>query len=1027
MSSATTINSLNTNKKTLLNIVSDSDVDNLTDTVVLDKYMLMNKLDAPSGEAVLYMANTLGQNSLAVVKIYRREDAIKQDVLQKLTELNSPYIVRIIEHGYYKSYPCVVMPYYKNGSLRGKTLDYEMMKDIVIPDVTAGLKYLHANGIIHKDIKPANLMISDDGMHINIIDFGISSARDEHVSVLITRTGMSPEYSAPETFNNVWVEESDYYSLGITLYELFKGHTPFQNSDSKDELAASASLQKIPFSSDFPIELVTLIKGLTYRDLSNRKDERNPNRRWTGREIERWLKGESLHVPGDVNYSVSKSLAKKGLNSFNISYNFKDSAGKIVELYNLVEFIDAFGTNWQEGKKHVGRGYVSKFFLDQNMQSIASTVADYSESEITDLTYSMLLTDLGYIANYRCFFWNSVKVDNIRMMSDILTDSMFNENSNLETEFNDIEQAISYWYEVNDKNTELDVVRKLHQVADVNSYDVKTRVTILCSFLNPDMPLKIRNTVYQNIKELMKFAGSIRTNQPQQYFGWIEQNFDEISRYAKCVDTTIAQTAERLVQEFVQEQKHRKEQKRLEVQKRREKSPIRNPVLNSPDDITVELINQISYNNLDTLAINYEFTRRLDLKNIFDWKGEQYWRGEQYRTNPFWRANKENKLKRIKFEIILGENVHSLASAFSFMEELEYVNLKDTSNVTDMSDMFRGATRFNQPIGNWDTSKVTNMSHMFAGAESFNQPIGNWDTSKVTSMNGMFSQAKSFNQPIGNWDTSKVTGMNGMFYGATSFNQPIGNWNTSIVTDMSEMFYDAKSFNKSIGNWDTSGVSDMSHMFYGASSFNQPIGNWDTSGVSDMSHMFYGASSFNQPIGNWNTSKVTNMRNMFAEATSFNQPIGNWDTSSVTNMNSMFKRAESFNQPIGNWDTSNVTDMSDMFRGATRFNQPIGNWNTSKVTNMVGMFSGAESFNQPIGNWNTSNVTDMYQMFSGAKSFNQPIGNWDTSKVTDMCQMFSGAESFNQSIDNWNVSYTTGASNMFSGAKSYHHPKPRCH
>ena len=251
-------------------------------------------------------------------------------------------------------------------------------------------------------------------------------------------------------------------------------------------------------------------------------------------------------------------------------------------------------------------------------------------------------------------------------------------------------------------------------------------------------------------------------------------------------------------------------------------------VLNSVEDVTDELISRIIDNDINSLTINYEFTG-------CDFNNPEYWRS--WRNNPFLTADKRKNLTNISFKIKLTPKVHSLACAFRGMEKLEYVNLEDTSNVTDMSEMFYGATSFNQPIGDWDTSKVSNMSGMFAWATSFNRPIGDWDTSNVTDMSKMFAEAISFNQPIGNWDTSKVTSMGGMFRDAYSFNQPIGNWNTSNVIDMEEMFSWATSFNQPICKWNTSNVEYMRKMFVMAKSFNQPIGNWDTSKVRDMSGM----------------------------------------------------------------------------------------------------------------------------------------------------------------------------------------------
>ena len=436
MSSKTLLNS--TKNKTIINNSSSSEVDNLTGTVVLEKYTLLNRISNPSGEAAIYMAinnispNASVQNSPVAVKIYRRKDAVKPEVLNKIAKLKSPGIVEIIDHGFYNGYPCIVMPYYMNGSLAGKTLSYDVIKDIVIPEVTEGLKYLHQNGIIHKDIKPANLMISNDGTHIHIIDFGISSAKDDGVSILITKTGMSPEYCAPETFNNVWVEESDFYSFGITLFELFKGHTPYNTSSDRGELAANASIQKIPFSLDFPADLINLIKGLTYKDLSNRNDANNPNRRWTWREIEKWLKGEKIPVPGESLSGNEISNSVSGTNEssafiFSKPYDFRNNQGKVVKLNNLSEFTEAFGLNWNDGKKHVGRGFASKFFIQQDMQNIASIIMDCEDAGVTDIAYAKMLVELGASTENYGLYWNSNRVDgNMKDLSDRLTEKLYN-------------------------------------------------------------------------------------------------------------------------------------------------------------------------------------------------------------------------------------------------------------------------------------------------------------------------------------------------------------------------------------------------------------------------------------------------------------------------------------------------------------------------------------------------------------------------------------------------------------------------
>ena len=214
--------------------------------------------------------------------------------------------------------------------------------------------------------------------------------------------------------------------------------------------------------------------------------------------------------------------------------------------------------------------------------------------------------------------------------------------------------------------------------------------------------------------------------------------------------------------------------------------------------------------------------------------------------------------------------------------DIKHISNWDVSGVTDMSELFKDLTNFNDDISNWNVSNVTNMSRMFSGAKSFNQDIGRWTVSNVTDMSNMFSVAESFNQDIGRWTVSNVTDMSRMFFYAESFNQDIGRWTVSKVTDMSNMFSYTKSFNQDISSWTVSKVTNMSNMFHYAVSFNQDIGRWNVSNVTDMSYMFGGTKSFNQDISRWNVSNVTNMTNMFSYAESFNQkykPIKNYSPS----------------------------------------------------------------------------------------------------------------------------------------------------
>jgi len=241
----------------------------------------------------------------------------------------------------------------------------------------------------------------------------------------------------------------------------------------------------------------------------------------------------------------------------------------------------------------------------------------------------------------------------------------------------------------------------------------------------------------------------------------------------------------------------------------------------------------------------------------------------------------------------------------------------DTSEVTDMSDLFLNATEFNSDIGNWDVSNVITMKGMFDCASCFDQYIGDWNVSRVEDMSEMFSSVEEliFNQDISKWDVSNVRNMSGMFAGSKKFNQQINNWDVEKVENMSFMFQDAESFNQDISKWKVSQVINMSGMFTNAFMFNQNIGKWDVRNVRDMTHMFNGAKSFNEPIFDWDVSSVDDMKFMFTNASNFNQDLNAWDIRNVRDMSGIFAYTQMKYSNIERWDLSNVEKKENMFYG----------------------------------------------------------------------------------------------------------------
>ena len=296
-----------------------------------------------------------------------------------------------------------------------------------------------------------------------------------------------------------------------------------------------------------------------------------------------------------------------------------------------------------------------------------------------------------------------------------------------------------------------------------------------------------------------------------------------------------------------------------------------------------------------------------------------------------------------KGKVIANENSGYVFYDFRGVKEINFDNNYDTSNATNMTNLFRNCTSLTEiDLSSFDTSNVTDMSDLFTMWKNQNldnnlQKIifgSNFNTSKVTTMRSMFTNCnKLIELDLSGFDTSNVTDMFQMFIGCSSLTDlNVSNFNTSKVTNMQGMFSECINLTElNLSNFDTSNVTNMKYML--------SMGTADS--VENVN-----VKLKRLDVSNFNTSNVTDMSFMFAYNKSLEEIKGleNFDTSNVVNMNAMFSRLQSIKElNLCSFNTSNVTDMRYMFDWTFCLEHVyvgIG-WNTNNVVNNKYMWSSS--------------------------------------------------------------------------------------
>lgn len=251
----------------------------------LSGYILQNIL-GKGGAATVYRALHIGERLEVAVKIIHAHFAEDREAVMRFqregwtaSKLQHPNIVPVLEYGEEDLRYYIVMKLFPGPTLRnilGQPLELARAVDL-ITQIGSALHYTHQLGVVHRDVKPSNILLDTQGQAY-LTDFGI--ARFLYATATLTAKGLAvgtPEYMSPEQVEASTVDgRSDQYSLALILYQMLTGVRPFTGSNIVKIMTAQLH-EPVPDPRKYRPELTEALIAVLVRALAKKPQDRYPN------------------------------------------------------------------------------------------------------------------------------------------------------------------------------------------------------------------------------------------------------------------------------------------------------------------------------------------------------------------------------------------------------------------------------------------------------------------------------------------------------------------------------------------------------------------------------------------------------------------------------------------------------------------------------------------------------------------------------------------------------------------------------